>query len=70
MEIYRRGTRLVMVIEVQPDFSFERKSALDAKNPKVQEWEDLMWKYQEPLPGAAKGEKWQLMQEIFSLSEV
>lgn len=67
MEIFRRGNRLVMIIEVQPGFTFEKKAALDASNPKVQEWEDLMWKYQQALPGAAKGEKWQLMEKIFKL---
>lgn len=67
MEIFRLGTRLVMIMEVGPDFDFEKKAALDAQNPKVQEWEAFMWKYQQPLPGAAKGEKWQLMQKIFQL---
>lgn len=69
MEIYRRGTRLVMIIEVKPDFTFEKKAALDASNSKVQEWEELMWKYQQPLPDATKGEKWQLMEQIFKLKE-
>jgi len=33
----------------------------------VQEWEDLMWNYQQPLKKAMKGEKWVLMNKIFSL---
>ena len=67
MQIYRYGTRLFMIMEVSDDFSFENKGLADANNPKVQEWEDLMWKYQQPLPGAAKGEKWMLMDKIFEL---
>ncbi|WP_266202395.1 L-rhamnose mutarotase [Pontibacter kalidii] len=67
MEIYRWGNRLFMVMETEDDFSFERKAALDASNPKVQEWEELMWQYQQALPGVAAGEKWQLMERIFAL---
>lgn len=67
MEIYRTGTRLVMMVETQPDFSFDIKSDLDAQNPKVQEWEKLMWKYQEAIPSAKPGEKWVLMEQVFKL---
>lgn len=67
MEIYRIGNRLFMIMEVNDSFSFERKSAMDANNPKVQEWEQLMWKYQQALPVAKPGEKWLLMDRIFEL---
>jgi L-rhamnose mutarotase len=69
MEIYRQGTRLFMIMEVNDEFSFEKKQAQDEGNAKVQEWEELMWKYQQPLAGAAKGEKWILMKKIFELTE-
>jgi L-rhamnose mutarotase len=67
MEIYRYDTRLFMIMEVNDSFSFERKGEMDAGNAKVQEWENLMWNYQEPLKNAAKGEKWVLMNKIFEL---
>ena len=67
MEIYRLGTRLFMTIEADGHFSFENKAKADLNNPKVQEWEELMWKYQQALPMAKSGEKWVLMQEIFQL---
>jgi L-rhamnose mutarotase len=67
MEIYRVSNRLFMIMETDDSFSFDRKGAMDAANPKVQQWEDLMWKYQQPLPLSRPGEKWMLMQEIFSL---
>jgi L-rhamnose mutarotase len=67
MEIYRLSNRLFMIMEVNDDFSFERKAAMDAGNEKVQEWETLMWKYQFPLPWAKPGEKWMLMDKIFQL---
>ena len=65
MEIYRAGNRLFMIIEAADDFTFEGKSRADAGNPKVQEWESLMWKYQQAIPDAAPGEKWTLMKRIF-----
>ncbi|QKJ31286.1 L-rhamnose mutarotase [Mucilaginibacter mali] len=67
MEIYRFGNRLFMIMEVDDTFSFERKGAMDAGNLKVDEWEQLMWKYQQAIPGAKPGEKWVLMDRIFKL---
>jgi L-rhamnose mutarotase len=59
--------RLFMIMEVDDSFSFNKKGAMDAANPKVQEWEQLMWKYQQALPGSKPGEKWVLMNKIFEL---
>ncbi|WP_291912606.1 L-rhamnose mutarotase [Chitinophaga sp. CB10] len=67
MEIYRAGNRLFMIMETGAAFTFERKGAMDAANPKVQEWEQLMWKYQQAIPVAKPGEKWVVMDRIFSL---
>jgi L-rhamnose mutarotase len=67
MQIYRVSNRLFMIMEVNDSFSFERKTLMDAANAKVQEWELLMWKYQQKLPFAKPREKWVLMEKIFSL---
>ena len=67
LEIYLAGNRLFMIIEAGPSFSLESKTKADRENPKVQEWERLMWKYQEPLPQANPGEKWLLMERVFKL---
>ena len=67
MEIYILGNRMFMIMEANEKFSFDAKSAADLANPKVQEWERLMWKFQQPLPQAKPGEKWLLMEKIFSL---
>lgn len=67
MSIYRFASRLFMIMEVDDSFSFEKKTEMDAFNPKVQEWENLMWKYQQPLADAGPGEKWVLMEKIFEL---
>lgn len=69
MEIYRVGNRLFMIMQVNETFDFEKKAAADASNEKVQEWEQLMWKYQQALPVAKPGEKWIMMDKIFELHE-
>jgi L-rhamnose mutarotase len=69
MEIYLLGTRMFMVMEVKESFSFDAKAKADGRNPKVREWEELMWKFQKPLPQAKLGEKWMLMERIFKLEK-
>ncbi len=67
MEIYRVGNRMFMIMETDDSFSFDKKAKMDAVNPKVQDWEDLMWNYQQALPLANPGEKWMLMERVFKL---
>ena len=69
LEIYLLGTRMFMLMEVNDKFSFDAKSEADGANPKVQEWEHLMWQFQSPLPQAKSGEKWLLMERIFKLEQ-
>jgi L-rhamnose mutarotase len=69
MEIYLLGTRLFMIMDVTDEFSLSAKAAADAANAKVQEWETLMWQFQQPLPQARPGQKWIAMEKIFSLAE-
>ena len=67
MEIYRCGNRLFMITETSADFDPEVKKQMDLDNPKVQEWENLMWNYQQAIPFAHEGEKWIPMKRIFKL---
>lgn len=67
MEIYILGNRLFMIIEVDETFTPERKQKMDKENSKVQQWENLMWSYQQLLPLAREGEKWILMEWIYKL---
>jgi L-rhamnose mutarotase len=69
MQIYLLGTRLFMIMEVNDSFSFAAKAKADRENPKVQQWENLMWKFQQPLPNAKPGEKWQLLECVFQLEK-
>ncbi len=67
MQIYLTGNRMFMIMEVDDTFDPQKKAEMDANNPKVQEWENLMWDYQQELPWAAKGEKWIALDKIFQL---
>ncbi|MBO0590260.1 L-rhamnose mutarotase [Cellulophaga sp. E16_2] len=67
LEIYLVENRLFMIMETSAEFSFDVKNKADLNNPKVQEWEKLMWNYQQALPNSKKGEKWRLMEQIFEL---
>lgn len=69
MEIYLSGNRLFMIMEVDEHFDAMRKAQMDANNPKVQEWEQLMWTFQQALPWARFGEKWVPMERIFNLGD-
>lgn len=69
MEIYLLGTRMFMLMEVNERFSFEAKAKSDRENPKVREWEELMWEFQRPVAEAKPGEKWLLMERIFKLEK-
>lgn len=67
MQIYLSGNRMFMIMECDETFDPNKKAEMDANNPKVQEWEQLMWKYQEGLPWAKDGEKWIEMDKVFQL---
>jgi L-rhamnose mutarotase len=68
LEIYRVFNRLFMIMETSDEFSFTTKAQLDAKNVKVEQWESLMWQYQQQIPGSKPNEKWVLMTKIFDLN--
>ena len=66
MELYLFGNRMLMIMEVDDSFSFERMEEIN-QDPKSVEWEDLMWSFQQAVPGANPGEKWVPMERIFKL---
>ena len=56
LEIYLFGARMFMIMEVNEHFSVEAKGRADQSNLKVQEWENLMWRFQQSLPpGETRG---------------
>lgn len=69
MEIYRLGTRLFMVMEVDPAvYDAQAMAQASLTNPAIVRWETLMWTYQAPTPWTPTGEKWVPMQRIFDLA--
>jgi L-rhamnose mutarotase len=63
MEIWRTGDRLFMIAEVSEDYP--RPVPVPEE---VEQWEELMWRFQRRLPHARAGEKWVEMRRIFKLS--
>ena len=68
MRIFRVGTRLVMLMETDPDYDPAVKSASDAADPDVVAWERLMDRFQQAIPGAIPGTKWTETTQIYALS--
>ena len=68
MQIYCLGNRLFMIMDTLDGFTLERKSAMDASNPKVIEWETLMGTFQQVDDAGDPTQKWQLMDKIFQLA--
>lgn len=64
MEIWRVDARMVMIVEATEDFPRPRPA-----EPRVAAWEDLMSRFQRPLPGAEPGRKWLPMTRIFALDQ-
>jgi L-rhamnose mutarotase len=64
-QIFMCGTRMVMVLQTTDDFSFEAKVAQDQASSTMRTWEELMWRFQQPVPQARPGEKWVMMEKIF-----
>ncbi len=68
MEIYRLGTRMFMVMEVDPKVYSEAGMAqASLSNEAIVRWETLMWTFQAPTPWTPAGQKWVPMRRIFQL---
>lgn len=69
MQIWRLGTRLFMVMDSASEFSAQGIAQAAASDARLQEWEALMWRFQQPTPWTKPTEKWAAMTRIFSLAE-
>lgn len=68
MQIWRLGTRLFMIMDVNEAYCPEKAADIEKDNPILVEWEQKMWRFQAPTPWTPKGEKWIAMTQLFSLS--
>ncbi len=69
MDIYRDGTRLVMVVEMPDDVDREAAFARLATLPRQSEWEDHVGRAQQCPAGATSAGKWRPMTLFFSLPD-
>ena len=70
LEIFRLGTRMVMILDTDDTvFDAARMAAAQRDNPRLAEWEALMWRFQAPTPWTPGGQKWTPMQSIFRLGD-
>lgn len=70
MEIWRLGTRMAMVMETDDAvYDAAAMAAAMENDPKVREWEELMWRFQAPTPWTPAGQKWIAMEKIFDLAD-
>jgi len=70
LDIFRLGTRLVMWMETDDAiYDPERMAAAESDDPRLREWEDLMWRFQKATPWTPEGVKWTPMQRLFRLSD-
>ncbi len=66
VRIFLHGRRLFMYMETRDDFDDDRFLHGWMTEPKCVEWEALMQRFQEPLPGAPPGVWWITMDSIYS----
>lgn len=65
LQIFRNGRQLLLFISIPKGSDFEKLNPLTVKNnPKVEEWNSLMARYQTGIKGTNKGEVWVEFQKV------
>lgn len=63
--IYRNGRQLLLVISIPKGESLDKLNPKTTENnPKVDEWNKIMGKYQEGIEGTKKGETWVFLKKL------
>ena len=66
--VFKNGRQLMLVISIPKGKTLDELNPLTTKNnPRVDEWNKIMSKYQEGIPGTKKGETWVFLKEVASL---
>ena len=68
MKIFLHGDRLFMYLEAEDTFVPERDFSRYMESGRAGEWDELMRTFQQPIPGAAAGDWWSEMDEVFDLN--
>ena len=69
MEIYLLDNHLFMIVETPLDFEWKTAFQKLATLPRQEEWERYMSVFQDADADASSDEKWQLMEQMFSLTK-
>ena len=70
LEIFRLGTRMVMVMDTDDTrFDPDKMAAAQHDDPRIAAWEALMWRFQRATPWTPDGSKWTPMDRIFRLTD-
>lgn len=70
MRIFRHGTRLFMYCEGPDGFDPARDYQQYAADPECRKWDELMRRFQRPVPGASAGAWWSPMEVVFDLESM
>ncbi|WP_448698382.1 L-rhamnose mutarotase [Mucilaginibacter sp. AW1-3] len=63
--VYRNGRQLMLIISIPKGESLDKLNPLTTKNnPRVDEWNKIMAKYQEGIPGTKPGETWVFLKPL------
>ena len=55
-----------MILETTDECSLDAKQQADSASATMQRWEELMNRFQKPLPQAMPGQKWAPMEKILA----
>lgn len=63
--VYRNGRQLVLIISIPKGESLDKLNPKTTENnPRVDQWNELMKKYQEGIPGTKQGEVWVFLKQV------
>jgi hypothetical protein len=63
--VFKTGRQLMLVISIPKGESLDKLNPLTTKNnPRVDDWNNMMKKYQEGIEGTKKGEVWVFFKEV------
>lgn len=62
--VFKKGRQLMLIISIPKGENLDKLNPLTTKNnPRVDEWNKIMAKYQEGIEGTAKGETWVFLKQ-------